>query len=251
MARYQRLFVALLTAGLLAACDENKPADTPSTAATMAGSARTAAAPKPVATGEPSAVPTMPAAPPAPPTPMYAPAAFNVDPTHSAVAFSVRHFAMAWVRGTFDKFTGTVFLDEGTPSNSKIDVSIDIDSVDTREPKRDGHLKSPDFFDAKKYPTMTFKSTNVERVASGYRVTGDLTLHGTTKSVILDVDPISPELASPLKTVVRGTHASTKLSRKDFGLVWNIALETGGVAVSDEVAVDLDLELVKKTAAAK
>jgi polyisoprenoid-binding protein YceI len=218
----------------------------------MAGPARTgAAAARQAAASEPSATPTMPAAPPEPPTPVYAPAAFDVDPTHSAVAFSVRHFAMATVRGTFDRFTGAVFLDEGTPSNSKIDVSIDIDSVNTREPKRDGHLKSPDFFDAKKHPPMTFKSTNVERVGTGYRVTGDLTIHGTTKSVVLDVDPLSRELASPLKTIVRGTHASTKISRKDFGLVWNIALETGGVAVSDEVAIDLDLELVKKTAAAR
>lgn len=235
MKHHQRwIAVALLTAGLIAGCDENKPSD-PGAAA---------AVPSSVTSAQASAAAAIP-------PPAYDPASFVIDPTHSAVAFTVRHFALSKVRGTFDKFTGSVFIDEATPKNSTIDVTIDVDSVDTREPKRDTHLKSPDFFDAKKFPTMTFKSTAVERGANGYRVTGDLTLHGVTKSVVLDVDPISPELSSPLKTIVRGTHASTKISRKDFGLSWNVALETGGVAVSDEVTIELDLELVKRVAAAK
>lgn len=240
--------MALLCAGLLAAaCDKGKPTESlPASTSPMSSSAapeRAAPVPHEMASAAMSAAPA---------APMYDAATFQVDPSHSAVGFSVRHFALARVHGTFDKFSGTVFLDEKMPANSSIDVSVDVASVNTREPKRDGHLKSPDFFDAKKFPKMTFKSTRVERASGGgYRVTGDLTIRGTTKSVVLDVEPLSPELASPLKTTVRGTHASTKINRKDFGLVWNIALETGGVAVSDDVAIDLDLELVKQPPTAK
>lgn len=248
MTTYQRLYVPLLAVGLLAAaCDKGEPAENMLASASAASSAavpeQAAPAPKKMVSA---------ATPMARTAPMYDAATYQVDPSHSSLGFSVRHFALARVHGTFDKFSGTVFLDEKMPANSRIEVSVDVASVNTREPKRDGHLKSPDFFDAKKFPTMSFKSTRVERsIDGGYRVTGDLTIHGTTKSVVLDVEPLSPELASPLKTTVRGTHASTKINRKDFGLLWNIGLETGGVAVSDDVAIDLDLELVKQLPSAK
>jgi polyisoprenoid-binding protein YceI len=248
MTTCQPVYVVLLAAGVLAAaCDKGEPV--PSLLASTSA-ASTPAAPEPAAAAPKQLVSAAMTAARA--APMYDAATFQVDASHSSVGFSVRHFALARVHGTFDKVSGTVFLDEKSPANSAIEVSVDVASINTREPKRDRHLQSPDFFDAKKYPHMTFKSTRVERSNDGgYRVIGDLTIRGITKSVVLEVEPLSPELSSPLKTTVRGTHASAKINRKDFGLVWNVALETGGVAVSDEVSIDLELELVKQLPTAK
>ncbi len=170
---------------------------------------------------------------------------YNIDPAHSAAEFSVRHMMVTNVRGQFSKLTGTVNIDDNDITKSTVEATIDVSTVDTREPKRDGHLKSPDFFDVAKFPTMTFKSKKVEKTADKLKVTGDLTMHGVTRTVVLDVDGPTPEI-NAMGGTKRGLTATTKLSRKDFGLIWNKTLDAGGVAVGDEVTITIDLELAKK-----
>lgn len=168
--------------------------------------------------------------------------AWEIDGTHSAAHFSVRHMMVSNVRGDFGKVVGTLNLDEKDATKSTVEATIDASTINTREPKRDAHLKSGDFFDVAKFPTITFKSKKVEAAAAGkLKVTGDLTMHGVTKSVVLDVDGPGPAVNNK-----RGATATTKLNRKDFGLGWNKVLEAGGVAVGDEVSVEIDLELNKK-----
>ncbi len=173
---------------------------------------------------------------------------WEIDPTHSVVGFSVKHMMVSNVRGEFTKYAGTL---EGTGNDvttARVNVTIDAASVNTREPKRDEHLKSPDFFDVAKFPTLTFVSRKVERVGEGkLRVTGDLTIRGVTKQVVLDVEGPTPEVKDPWGGVRVGAHATTTINRKDFGLLWNKALEAGGVLVGDDVTVTLDVELVKKS----
>ena len=173
---------------------------------------------------------------------------WQIDPAHSAAQFSVRHMMVSNVRGEFGKMTGWVNLDDKDTGHSTAEATIDTTTINTREPKRDTHLKSPDFFDVEKYPTMTFKSTSFKKVApEKYKVAGDLTLHGVTKPVVLDV--AAPDAVSKLQGQERrGATATTTLNRKDFGLIWNKPVETGGVMVGDEVVITLDLELVKKPA---
>lgn len=171
---------------------------------------------------------------------------YEIDSAHSSATFSVRHMMVSNVRGEFGKASGTVQLDEKNPAKSKVEATIDATTINTREAKRDAHLKSADFFDVAKYPTITFKSTKVEKAASGYKVTGDLTMHGVTKPVVLDVAALTPEIKDPYGNTKVGTTATTKLNRKDWGLTWNKALEAGGVVVGDEVQITLDLELNKK-----
>ena len=182
-------------------------------------------------------------------------ASYEIDPAHSAAAFAVKHMMVSTVRGEFDKVSGTVVLDEKDLKKSRIDATIDATTISTRNEKRDAHLKSPDFFDVEKFPTITFKSTDVKAAGKGkFKVAGDLTLHGVTRPVVLDVESAATEAKDPYGNIKRGAVATTKLNRKDFGLSWNAALETGGVAVSDEVVVTIDLELNRtdaKTAAAK
>jgi polyisoprenoid-binding protein YceI len=150
-------------------------------------------------------------------------------------------------RGQFAKYAGTVFIDEKDPSKTVLDVAIDTESVDTGDKKRDDHLRSPDFFDSKKWPKMTFKSTKVERKpAGGWAVTGDLTIRDKTKSVVLDVEPLSAEGKDPWGGIHRGTRATAKINRMDFDLKWNKSLETGGVLVGEDVSIELDIELLKK-----
>ena len=132
-----------------------------------------------------------------------------------------------------------------------VNVDIDTTTIDTTDPKRDEHLRSPEFFDVKKFPKMTFKSTEVSRSGQGYKVVGNLTIKDVTKPVTLTVDSIVKETKDPWGMVRRGTHASAKIDRKEFGLNWNKALETGGVAVGDEVTLDLEIELIKKDPNAK
>jgi polyisoprenoid-binding protein YceI len=175
---------------------------------------------------------------------------WEIDPAHSSAKFSVKHMMITNVTGEFGNVTGTVNLDEKDASKSSITASVDTTTINTNQAKRDAHLKSPDFFDVEKFPAMTFKSTGVK--ANGkekFKVTGDLTLHGVTKPITLDVESASTEIKDPWGGTRRGASATTKLNRKDFGLTWNQALETGGVAVSDEVNVTLDLSLIKKDAA--
>jgi polyisoprenoid-binding protein YceI len=172
--------------------------------------------------------------------------AWQIDNTHSHIQFSVRHMMLAKVRGEFDKFSGTVSLDEANPAASTVDIQIEAASINTREAQRDGHLKSPDFFDAATYPTLNFKSKRVDVKNDHHAiVVGDLTIRDVTKEVALDVEYMG-QSKTPFGTTNAGFEATTKINRKDFGLVWNAVLETGGVAVGDEITVNIDLELIKQ-----
>jgi polyisoprenoid-binding protein YceI len=175
---------------------------------------------------------------------------WEIDPAHSNVEFSVRHMMVTTVKGHFQKVSGVVEIDDKNITKSSVEVTIDAASVDTREPKRDAHLKSPDFFDVAKYPVITFKSTKVEKAGTGkLKVTGDLTIHGVTKAVVLMVEGPSPAIKDPFGRTVRGVMATSKINRKDWGMTWNKALDTGGVLVSDEVKLELNAELAEKAAA--
>jgi polyisoprenoid-binding protein YceI len=176
---------------------------------------------------------------------------WELDPAHSGVEFSVRHMMVSTVKGRFEKVKGTVELDEKDMTKSTVEVTIDLSSVDTNEPKRDGHLKSPDFFDVAKFPTASFKSTKVQKVGKNkLKVTGDLSLHGVTKAVVLEVEGPTDTFKTPFETTVRGVHATGKLDRKDFDIGWNKVLDNGGVVVGNEVSLELNVELTEKVAAA-
>ena len=171
---------------------------------------------------------------------------WNLDGSHTQAGFSVKHFMISTVRGDFDKTEGKVVLDETDVTKSTVEASIDVASVSTRDEKRDVHLKSPDFFDVAKFPKMTFKSTKVEKAGEGLKVTGDLTLHGVTKQVVLDVTGPTKEMKDPWGNTSRGLSASTKLNRKDFGVNYG-----PDAVVSDLVTITIDAELVKDVPAAK
>lgn len=171
---------------------------------------------------------------------------WQIDPAHTAAAFSVRHLAISTVRGQFKKVAGTVVLDESDITKSAVTVSIDTTTIDTGEPDRDKHLKSPDFFDVAKFPTMTFKSTKVEQAGSGkLKVTGDLTIRGTTKQVVLDIDGPSAVVKDPWGMQRSGVTVSTKINRQDFGVKWNATMDNGGVVVGDDVTITIDVEMTK------
>src|ERR1700722_7546485 len=172
---------------------------------------------------------------------------WQIDPAHTNVEFSVRHMMISNVKGQFQKTSGTIATSGTDPASAKIDATIDATSIDTRVEKRAAHLKSPAFLDVDKFPTITFKSTKVEAEGAGkWKVTGDLTLHGVTKPVVLEVESSGTPIADPMGNTRAGASATTKISRKDFGLTWNQPLETGGVMVGDEVAISIDLEAIKK-----
>ena len=176
---------------------------------------------------------------------------YEIDSSHSSAQFAIKHVMVSTVRGEFQKVCGTVVLDEKNLKASKIEATIDASTINTREPKRDAHLKSADFFDVAKFPNITFASTSVKAAGKDkFKVAGNLTMHGVTKPVVLDVESPSTEVKDPYGNVKRGAVATTKLSRKDFGLNWNAALEAGGVVVGDEVKITIDLELNKKVEAA-
>jgi polyisoprenoid-binding protein YceI len=172
---------------------------------------------------------------------------WNLDPAHSQASFAVRHLAISTVRGEFKTIGGKLLVDEADPTKSKVDVTIDVNSIDTREPKRDAHLKSPDFFDAANHPTMTFKSTKIEKAGEGYKLTGDLTIRGNTKPVTLDVDEFTKPIKDPQGAMRRAIHASGKLNRKDYGLMWSAMVEAGPV-VADEVKMEISSEFVQAPA---
>jgi polyisoprenoid-binding protein YceI len=175
---------------------------------------------------------------------------WDVDPTHSSATFSVKHMMVSTVRGEFEKVSGTVNLDDAAPTKSTVEVVIDATTINTRNAQRDAHLKSPDFFDAAKFPTLTFKSTKIEKAGKGkYKVTGDLTMHGVTKPLTLEVEGPTAAVKDMMGRQVRGVSAKGKLSRKEWGLTWNKALEAGSVVVGDEIQIQLDAELVAKAAA--
>lgn len=172
---------------------------------------------------------------------------WDIDPAHTSAQFAVRHLMVSTVRGEFGKVSGVVNLDEKDLSKSSVEASIDATSLKTRVEKRDEHLKSPDFLDVAKYPTITFKSKKVEKAGDGkFKVTGDLTIHGVTKEAVLEVEGAPTPFKDPLGSMRVGGVATTKINRKDFGVQWNRALETGGVVVADEVAITIDVELTQK-----
>ncbi len=173
---------------------------------------------------------------------------YAIDGAHSKAQFSVRHMMVSNVRGEFAKMKGSIDYDEKNPAAIRIDATIEVASINTGEPKRDEHLKSPDFFDAAKFPVIRFLSKNVRKTAGGLAVTGGLTIRGVTKEVVLQVEGPSPEVRDPWGNLRRGATATTKINRRDFGLTWNAALETGGVVVGDEVAITIDVEATRPAA---
>jgi polyisoprenoid-binding protein YceI len=172
---------------------------------------------------------------------------WNIDTSHSGVHFSVRHMVIAKVRGAFDRWQGTIHFDEQNPTASKVSVRIESASINTREDKRDGHLRSADFFDVEQYPELTFESTKVEKVGDRYRVTGALTIHGVTKEVALDAELLGSG-KDPWGNQRVAFQAAITINRKDYGLNWNQALEAGGVLVGENVEISLDVQAVKAAA---
>jgi polyisoprenoid-binding protein YceI len=169
---------------------------------------------------------------------------YTIDTSHSEIGFTVRHMMFAKVRGQFKTWTATATYDAADPTKSAFHAEIDAASIDTREGKRDDHLRSADFFDAGKFPKLTFDSKKIERAGSGaYKLTGDLTIRGTTRSVTLDVEETGGG-KDPWGNARLGFSAKGSLSRSDFGLTWNQALEAGGVLVSDKVDVDIEVQIV-------
>ena len=173
-------------------------------------------------------------------------ALWELDPSHSSANFSIRHMMLAKVQGNFTKLAGQLKLDSSNSANSSIEATIETASIDTREAKRDEHLRSADFFDVERFPTITFKSKRVRLGASKSEVVGDLTIHGVTKEVTLEVEGLDTEVKDPWGNIKIGGSATTKIKRKDFGLIWNAALEAGGVLVGDDVAISLEVQFVKK-----
>ena len=172
---------------------------------------------------------------------------YQLDPQHSAAHFKVRHLMISNVKGEFTRVSGNVTFDPNDLASSNVDVTIEAASISTREAQRDEHLKSADFLDVANYPTITFRSTAI--VAAGgdsYEVVGDLTIRGVTRPVALNVESVTAEVKDPWGFVRRGATARTKIERKDFGLIWNAALETGGVLVGDDVEITIDAELTRK-----
>jgi polyisoprenoid-binding protein YceI len=171
---------------------------------------------------------------------------WKVDPAHSQVEFAVRHMMITTVRGRFTDVKGTVVTEDNDPTKAQVEVIIDVNSIDTREPQRDAHLKSADFFDVEKFPYITFKSKRVTDVRGDeFKLVGDLTIHGVTREVVLEVTS-EGQAKDPWGNERAGYSATTRINRSDFGLTWNQAIETGGLLVGDEIKITLDLELIKQ-----
>jgi polyisoprenoid-binding protein YceI len=172
---------------------------------------------------------------------------YQIDSAHTHAQFKVRHLMVSNVKGDFDKVTGTIELDDANPTAAKINITVDVASISTREPQRDAHLKSADFFDVEKFPTITFVSTAVVKAGDdSYEVVGDLTIHGVTQKVDLDVEDVTPEVKDPFGLLRRGASAKTTILRSNFGLKYNSILEAGGVAISDEVHITIDTEFTRQ-----
>lgn len=171
---------------------------------------------------------------------------WNIDPAHTEINFAVRHMMISNVRGRFERFTGTVEFDEKNPTNSSVNVQIEAASINTRDEKRDAHLRSPDFLDAETFPLLTFKSTQIEVLDERHgRIIGDLTIRDITRPVVLEVE-YNGMAKSPWGTSSAGFSATTTINRKDWGLVWNVPLETGGLLVGEDVKINIELEIVKQ-----
>jgi len=170
---------------------------------------------------------------------------YQIDPRHSSAEFGVKHLMISTVRGEFHGVTGTVIVDDANVANSSVNVIIDAATVDTREPDRDKHLKSDAFFDVAKYPTITFKSTKIEKNADGsLKITGDLTIRGVTKAAVLTANAPKAPIKDPWGLQRTAASGSTKINRQDFGVSWNQNLDGGGVVVGDEVTITLDVEMI-------
>ncbi|HVG27823.1 MAG TPA: YceI family protein [Acidobacteriaceae bacterium] len=176
---------------------------------------------------------------------------WTIDKAHSDANFAIKHMAISTVRGSFRGVSGTIRFDPGDPTKWAVDATIDVTTVDTGVARRDADLKSANFFDTAKYPTMTFKSTGVKKDGSGYALTGDLTMHGVTKPVTLALEsPGKEQVGNDGKSIHRGFTATTTLNRKDFGLSWNGTLKSGDAALGDDVKIELDIEAVQAQPAA-
>jgi polyisoprenoid-binding protein YceI len=174
---------------------------------------------------------------------------WQIDPAHSAAQFAVKHLAISTVRGAFTSVKGTVQFDDKDITKSSVDVTIDVNSVDTRQPDRDKDLRSDHFFDAEHFPTITFKSKRVEQLSPGkLKITGDLTIHGITKEVVLDVDGPTAPVKDPWGNQRMAINATTKINRQDFGVKWNQTMDNGGVVVGDDVSITIDAEMIPKAA---
>lgn len=170
---------------------------------------------------------------------------FQIDQSHSEIQFSARHMMVSKVRGVFETWNGAIALDPAAPANTTVDITIDAASINTKDAQRDGHLRSPDFLNVEKFPSVTFKSTKVDVTGDNTaKLSGDLTIAGTTKPVVLDVE-YQGNAKSPWGTTNYGFSAHTKINREDWGLTWNAALETGGWLVGKEISIDIDLELIQ------
>jgi polyisoprenoid-binding protein YceI len=172
--------------------------------------------------------------------------AWEIDPAHSQAAFTVKHMMFTTVRGRFKVLSGSVHIDEQNPASSWVDAQVETASIDTGDANRDNHLRSPDFFDAQQYPTITFKSTSVESLGGNeYNVTGDLSMHGVTKPVTFKAE-YGGQGKNPFGVLVAGLSARAKINRKDWSLNWNAPLEAGGWLVSEDVNIELDLQVANK-----
>lgn len=173
-------------------------------------------------------------------------ATYQIDPAHSSAQFTVRHMMITNVRGGFRKVTGTIGYDPENPAGSTVDATIDANTISTLDDQRDTHLKSGDFLDVEKYPAITFRSKKVMSTGDGEaKVTGDLTIHGVTREVVLNVEGPTPEGADPWGNKRIGLSATTRIKRSDFGLTWNAALEAGGVLVGDDLKVEIEVSAIK------
>ncbi|MGA8073902.1 MAG: YceI family protein [Candidatus Acidiferrales bacterium] len=178
--------------------------------------------------------------------PQTATSTWNIDPVHSVAEFKVKHMMISNVKGQFTGLQGVLTHDETDVTKSRVETSIDATSITTRDAQRDAHLKSADFLDVEKFPTLSFKSTRISRTGDGeLAVAGDLTIHGVTKNVVFNVEGPTPSAKDPWGNTRLGASATTKINRKDFGLTWNAALETGGILVGDEVTITLDVQFIK------
>jgi polyisoprenoid-binding protein YceI len=176
---------------------------------------------------------------------------YEIDPAHSSAQFTVRHMMITNVRGGFSSIKGTAVYDAENPGASTVEATIDASTINTLDAQRDGHLKSADFLDVEKYPAITFKSTSVSYTGPGEgKISGDLTIHGVTKPVVLNVEGPSAEGKDPWGGTRVGASATTKIKRSDFGLTWNAALETGGIMVGDDLKIEIDLQMIKGATAA-
>jgi polyisoprenoid-binding protein YceI len=174
---------------------------------------------------------------------------WNIDSVHTVAEFQVRHMAISNVKGQFAKVTGSLSLSDGDLAKTHVEATIEANSIETRDAARDTHLKSADFFDVERFPLLTFKSTSLRIVRAGeLTVEGELTIRGVTRQVLFDVEGPTPPEKDPWGNLRIAVSATTKISRKDFGLVWNAALESGGILVGDEVTINLDVQFVLASA---